>query len=512
MAYRSSDIRNRRQQHLDTTSSRDVVYCHQCAHEWYWDENELICPQCESGITEIVTPGEDDPRYISTSTSQSQLPPSNPNHGSWPQETSDPDEPDIEEHISHGPNGSLMFSRTVRTFNPRSQAEARSSREGTAEVDTDNVLAEFRSMITNLIGPQLRNNTSGRSESEDTSNEPRFHASSFRLSGNRSGQAIVGGRIAFADIFSNDSTHPRDANEPRNEVPRVENITTVIGNILGSSGADARLSPRDHNETESHGLQALLSAIFLPINVRPGDVVHSQEALDQIISALMDQSPTSNAPGPASQEAITALPKKILDEKMLGPEAKGECSICMDDVKVGDEVMVLPCNHWFDEACVRAWLSEHNTCPICRKGITDSADTSESTNPRRESNTSSSRSRNEHRIQRLNFTRPRISRDTTTRNEDRLNFLRNAARLSPIDGSNRQPLSPSNQASDTGNTSEYTSHRVSDTEDGSDRRRPERPSGSRRRATSGNSGGGSSSALDRLRGLHDRFSNGRRSG
>jgi E3 ubiquitin-protein ligase RNF115/126 len=88
-----------------------------------------------------------------------------------------------------------------------------------------------------------------------------------------------------------------------------------------------------------------------------------------IMRDLMELHPTSNAPGPASPDAIAALPKRKLDEKMLGPEGKGECSVCMDDVQLGDEVVLLPCSHWFHEACARAWLSEHNTCPVCRKGI-----------------------------------------------------------------------------------------------------------------------------------------------
>lgn len=54
---------------------------------------------------------------------------------------------------------------------------------------------------------------------------------------------------------------------------------------------------------------------------------------------------------------------------MLGSEGKAECSVCMDDVFMDEEVLVLPCNHWFHEQCVKAWLSEHNTCPICRTGV-----------------------------------------------------------------------------------------------------------------------------------------------
>jgi E3 ubiquitin-protein ligase RNF115/126 len=117
------------------------------------------------------------------------------------------------------------------------------------------------------------------------------------------------------------------------------------------------------------GLQGLFAALLNPANAVAGDAVYSQEALDRIISTLMEQHPQSNAPGPASEEAIASLPKTKLDEKMLGPELKAECSVCMDDVTVGDEVVVLPCTHWFHEACATAWLKEHNTCPICRTGI-----------------------------------------------------------------------------------------------------------------------------------------------
>lgn len=101
-----------------------------------------------------------------------------------------------------------------------------------------------------------------------------------------------------------------------------------------------------------------------------GDFVTSQEGLDRIISQLMEQTATSNAPGPASQNDIDSLPRKKVTEDMLGPEHTAECSICMDEVNLGEEVTVLPCKHWFHHTCVSAWLNEHDTCPHCRKGIT----------------------------------------------------------------------------------------------------------------------------------------------
>lgn len=105
-----------------------------------------------------------------------------------------------------------------------------------------------------------------------------------------------------------------------------------------------------------------------------GDAVYSQEALDRIISQLMEQNATSNAPGPASRDQIDTLPRKHVSIEMLGAEGRAECSICMEEVNIGEEVAELPCHHWFHHACVAAWLGEHDTCPHCRKGITKQSD------------------------------------------------------------------------------------------------------------------------------------------
>ena len=116
-----------------------------------------------------------------------------------------------------------------------------------------------------------------------------------------------------------------------------------------------------------------LSQMFNPANARGGDAVFSQEALDQVISQLMEQNQGSTAPGPAPADAIQSLPTKKVDKEMLGDDGKAECSICMDNVEIGDDVTVLPCGHWFHGFCVTSWLKEHDTCPHCRKGIAELA-------------------------------------------------------------------------------------------------------------------------------------------
>ena len=100
-----------------------------------------------------------------------------------------------------------------------------------------------------------------------------------------------------------------------------------------------------------------------------GDAVFSDEALDRIITQMMEQQNAHSAPGPASAAAIAALPKQKVEESMMGQDGKAECSVCMDAVQIGDEVTTLPCKHWFHEDCVGAWLKEHDTCPHCRQGI-----------------------------------------------------------------------------------------------------------------------------------------------
>ena len=116
----------------------------------------------------------------------------------------------------------------------------------------------------------------------------------------------------------------------------------------------------------------LLNQLFNPGNAQHGDMVFTQDAFDRVMTQLMDQNNAGNAPPPASEDAIRSLSKKKVDEEMLGNEGSAECSICMDNVELGNEVTILPCKHWFHGDCVTAWLKEHDTCPHCRKPITDS--------------------------------------------------------------------------------------------------------------------------------------------
>lgn len=111
----------------------------------------------------------------------------------------------------------------------------------------------------------------------------------------------------------------------------------------------------------------LLQQLFNPGNAQHGDMVFSQAGFDQVMTQLMENNGGGNAPPPASEDAINSLQKRKVDREMLGSDGTAECSICMDNVELGQEVTVLPCNHWFHGECVISWLKEHDTCPHCRK-------------------------------------------------------------------------------------------------------------------------------------------------
>ncbi|KAJ5541755.1 hypothetical protein N7494_006831 [Penicillium frequentans] len=69
------------------------------------------------------------------------------------------------------------------------------------------------------------------------------------------------------------------------------------------------------------------------------------------------------------RDVLSQLARPIVTQSMIDFE-DATCVICQDDIKVGDEVMLLPCSHWsFHAACIEPWLRRSNTCPSCRRTV-----------------------------------------------------------------------------------------------------------------------------------------------
>tara|TARA_B110000902_G_scaffold261494_2_gene336379 strand:+ start:49 stop:405 length:357 start_codon:yes stop_codon:yes gene_type:complete len=64
------------------------------------------------------------------------------------------------------------------------------------------------------------------------------------------------------------------------------------------------------------------------------------------------------------------LNKKI--KKINGSDLENlinECSICLEEYKINEKIMILDCDHIYHKECINLWLNENHNCPICRENI-----------------------------------------------------------------------------------------------------------------------------------------------
>ena len=43
-----------------------------------------------------------------------------------------------------------------------------------------------------------------------------------------------------------------------------------------------------------------------------------------------------------------------------------ECSICLEEFTTDKKIIKLNCNHIFHTDCIKLWIENNNTCPLCR--------------------------------------------------------------------------------------------------------------------------------------------------
>ncbi|KAH3830318.1 E3 ubiquitin-protein ligase RNF115-like [Dreissena polymorpha] len=122
----------------------------------------------------------------------------------------------------------------------------------------------------------------------------------------------------------------------------------------------------DQLEPEGGGGGFRLPINVMPLHSNPNDYVWGAGGLDAIITQLLNQLEGSGAP-PANQERIEALPTVKITQKQVDDIL--QCSVCMDDFHLNDEVKKLPCDHHYHNDCIVTWLKMHGTCPVCRKDL-----------------------------------------------------------------------------------------------------------------------------------------------
>ncbi|RJE17698.1 RING finger domain protein [Aspergillus sclerotialis] len=341
----------------------DRMFCHACGGVWLRDGQGLTCPHCESDFTEIIEippdtapdPSHEDPSIPPHERTRPR-PPLNPwaDHNPWAHE-----EPDdffgggngFRHRTYRSPDGRFTFSST--TFGTGFPERPAGPPRG---VPGDPLMPMVRSLDTIFHGLADTYRNQGRRDPQQGDPWQNFHGQEDH---DREREEAFGpGRRLY----------PRDANAPQPMAPPFGTLGDILELFRADFGNGAGGGPGGGVRVMTGPNPLAMLSTLLNFD-RHGDAVYSQEELDRVISQLIDQNMNGTAPPPASQDAIHSLPKKKVDEEMLGSEGKAECSICMDPVEMGTEVTELPCKHWFHFNCIEMWLNQHNTCPHCRRPI-----------------------------------------------------------------------------------------------------------------------------------------------
>ncbi|EOY30101.1 RING/U-box superfamily protein [Theobroma cacao] len=113
----------------------------------------------------------------------------------------------------------------------------------------------------------------------------------------------------------------------------------------------------------SRGLAGNVNTVENAANVLQELINH----LDTVIPEILENEGGVRKVPPASKEVVAKLPVITLTEEILAKlGSDAECAICKENLVVGDNMQELPCKHTFHPPCLKPWLDEHNSCPICR--------------------------------------------------------------------------------------------------------------------------------------------------
>ncbi|XP_077123721.1 uncharacterized protein LOC143781053 [Ranitomeya variabilis] len=66
------------------------------------------------------------------------------------------------------------------------------------------------------------------------------------------------------------------------------------------------------------------------------------------------------------QQRQALCTKSFPTRRITSEEEAESCTICIMDYEVGEEVVVLPCNHCYHPSCISTWLRSNPRCPLCR--------------------------------------------------------------------------------------------------------------------------------------------------
>ena len=59
------------------------------------------------------------------------------------------------------------------------------------------------------------------------------------------------------------------------------------------------------------------------------------------------------------------LIEKPLDDLNDLDKENQNCYICQKKYALEEDIIILPCSHYFHKSCIFGWFEKYSTCPIC---------------------------------------------------------------------------------------------------------------------------------------------------
>ncbi|RIA04912.1 hypothetical protein BRARA_K00814 [Brassica rapa] len=76
-----------------------------------------------------------------------------------------------------------------------------------------------------------------------------------------------------------------------------------------------------------------------------------------------------NSSSTRRQETAEELPVVELTAEELIDRGLVVCAICREELTANERLSELPCSHCYHKDCISNWLSNRNTCPLCRHNV-----------------------------------------------------------------------------------------------------------------------------------------------
>ncbi|KAK9467700.1 hypothetical protein V1512DRAFT_252051 [Lipomyces arxii] len=305
--------------------SNSLLMCHGCYNEFQLPgpvEFPVSCPRCGSDFCEIIDGQTDDPRYM---------------------RSSDSDDDEYEEDDD---------SANTFLYNPLDTSSqdirTRSDRER-ANTDSMMQMVNLLSTIMNRGAGSTGASIHGQSGTETTTEQPPPRSYGFTINLNRP---------------------PRERSEPVQTDPNatpMEQLANFLQQTFAGIGIEPIGNGQNGRTTSPQDMVNELVGRMFNMPGNPSDYVYSNRHLDEIITQLMEQDEGSHAPPPAEENDIDTLPAQQITPDLL--EHSSECAICKDQYELGQEVLILPCQHMFHPDCIKNWLRISGSCPNCRHHI-----------------------------------------------------------------------------------------------------------------------------------------------